>query len=304
MRRALLASVLLAPALAVPGLGFHNPGLPVLEEVPVDEDAYVAWKLFIPAGAQVSFDIEAAAPLADTVATGLWMMRPDPLRLDSAFMFAAIAGGAPVLHAQVLDPVGTLVSQRGPGHGAQNGLGVTFEPNADGTFIAIAVLAGDAALDGHLVLYGTAGVEVLGRTTGPGFLFREPDFEGTLNVMAQAPAPPVAALPGLRHAVQLKAIEGASVALPVEDHLFMMFTGLSNSFELQMSYDSPQGHTALPCLLNGSVCEAMAMLHGEGAGGYQLNIDHNLDYYDTTLCAPLRCYIPAVWAAGADAALP
>lgn len=289
-------------AFALPGAGFHQPGLPVLDEVPVAQDGYAAWRLFVPAGETVSFDVEAPAPTADTVATGVWLMRPDPLRLDGASMFAAIDGAAQVLHAQLADPAGTLASLRGPGAGPTNGLGLTFEPNADGTFLAIAILAGDAPLDGHLVLYGSAGVQVLGRTTGPAFLFREPDFHGAVNVVAHVPFTGPTGVP--RHTVGAKVLEATAAPLTVEGNLFLMFDGISNSRELQMGYDTPGGATELPCLPNGPVCEAMAMLHGEGPGDYALRIGHNVDFFDSAACQPVHCFLPAVWAAGADVMLP
>lgn len=294
-------------AASFPGLGFHAPPLPVLDEVPLAADGWAAWRFTMAAGGMVSWDVEGEAPGADLISVNLWILRPDPLRFDSAFTFYNTVNGGVVVHAQLPDPAGAVVSQRVPSGGVASGVGVTYEPNADSEFIAVAALASDGGLDGRLVLYGDASVQVSAKTTGPALLLREPDFAGAVSIIGQAAAPrPAQAPPNLvMPGAQVKVIEGAARTVDVAGALFGYFYGLSNTWELQLSMDAPGGARPLACQPNGQVCEATALLAGEPAGAWTFRIDHNVDTYDTSpLCRQLGCGVPVVYAVLADVDLP
>lgn len=307
MARLALALTALA-LLALPGAGFHAPGLPVLDEVPLAADGWAAWRFTMAGHGLVSFDVEGVAPGADLISVNLFILRTDPLRFDSAFTFYNPGNGAIALHAQLPDPIGTVIHQRlaEPG-GVASGVGVTMEPNDDSGFIAVALLGSDGGLDGRLVLYGDSSVQVHGAAYGQGAVLREADFQGGVNVVAEAAAPrppgvpPQTTLPSF----QARAIVDAAHTVAVEHALFGVFSGLSNLPGLQLSLDTPAGTRTLYGQPNGPVYEAWTFFAGDAAGSYTFRIDQDLDVYDTMVqCRVRGCGVPNVYVALADVPLP
>lgn len=284
-----LAGLLALAALPIPAGAFHNPGVPLLDTAALAGDGYAAWRVSAPNGTKLSFEVLVTPQDSRMVGLGLWMLRADDLGVRLAIIGGSWTyGGITQLHVQLPDPLGTVLSSTKGGPSGTEGTAVDVVTHEAREWILLAIGATDGGLSGTVSVYGGAGAELRGRTTGSAFLHREPDFKGLVNAYAVLP---------VRNAqVFAKAVRDGAVSEPVQGRLFGMFAGSSSSTgELQMGYDGPDGaHDG----------QTFYPFHGAAPGSYRFRLDHNVDYYDTGPLCGFDCENPHVWAYGADVALP
>lgn len=291
-RAALLALPLLLAPLAPPGQAFHDPGVPLLDARDYVGDAYASWRVRAPADARIVFEAEVQQEQPGIFSVGTWVIEAATWERVASGVVTWVTGQGDTLHlgAAAL-PEGVHVRANGNLYGHTFGAYI-FNAPKDGEWVLVTLVGSEQGVHGRFRLFGGAGVEVLGSTSGPGYFHAEADFPATLSAVARVHGPAD---------IVVKAIEGAAAAQPVAGRLFALFQGFTNTGELRMGYDGPDGaHDG----------RAFYFLHGEPAGDYAFRIDHNVDTWDDqgvceTVWRPTGCFYEApVWAVGADVAVP
>lgn len=178
----LLACALLAPAGAT---AFHDPAVPLVEDDSFDGGAWVAYRVVVPAGSEVHYDIETTMKDARRNATSAWLLKAD----GSVASYIVVTGfGAHRERHVELPGEGVIMTERSGGMKGPGGLGGGWRFNTPGEYILVHVATSDASVSSRLRLYATDGVELLAKTTGQRtFVYADSDFRGTANVIVSEP---------------------------------------------------------------------------------------------------------------------
>lgn len=188
-------------------------------------NTWIAYRFHAPAGAVVlpiTFKQMAGGSFG---ATAEWFLDDQRNVLQEGHGRSRSSAAAGVV---VKDAEGeTVVDQRlAPGPAAASGSGTYYYPEADGDYFIVSVEAFDGAMSGRFELRATAGVSLLGVTTGVADLLTEEDFDGEMIDVHVA---------GNR----VRRLKGVSTARSIDAALFGRFEGSTGSTTL--SYAGPAG---------------------------------------------------------------
>lgn len=278
------------------GSAFHNPGIPLVESIPIESSSYAAVRVNVPAGGgDFSVEIQGDRGAEATMSSlGVWSLNADGSP-RFAFVFSAFATGSEDLLHVGVPPAGTVLHEQRGGAGGFTGVATTSRDLPAGEHLFLAVGAADSeTLDGEINFYASSGVSYT-YTTGDAFLFREPDFNGA-NVVYKSPQGPTGGT------LWAKAISGATAEVEVDGNLYGLFQGFSNGNpngqgRLHMSLDGPGVDWSGSCA-GGGFCAALTFVHQGAPGDYTFSIDENIETWDG------NGFPPVLWAMGADVQLP
>lgn len=286
---ALVALCVLAVSIpSLPSTAFHNPGIPLVESIPIDNPSYAAVRVNVPAGGgDISVEVQGTRGADGTMtSSGVWRLRDDG-STQFAFVFSSFNTGAEDQIQVGLPGAGTIVEEKRGGSGGFSGLATTARNLPEGEHVFLAIATTDASsFDGEINIYASEGVEY-DLNTGDAFAYRPKDFDG-LKVIHKNPNGPT----------WTKFIQQASVELDVQGNLYGLFQGRSYGQPapiggLEMSIDGPDpwscGTVAGWCL---------TFIHNGDPGDWSINIDENIEHWEG------NGFPPVVWFMGADVDLP
>lgn len=263
----------------------------VLDEASYTENGYAAWEVTMEAGDEVRFEGTAFAEDASMEAVGFWAFDQE-LGLEYAAVLSHYYGPGNIVHATA-GPAGASPVTQGAADGG-GFLGITsFEAPEDGVYHLVTLAGADGPNEGSLSILGPESVTVTASSTGPAFLAKPPSFEGGYgaSVAAEQQEP--------YRGAQVRVLQDARYPIDVDGHLVGLFDGDTNTGELEMSVDTPEG------TLDGS---HLYFLSGEPAGDYTFRVDENVDTWDSLGACQVYsegfCTQPTIYAFGADVVVP
>lgn len=264
----------------------------IVAEEPYEGDAYAAWEIEAQAGDAFEFQGTTFSENASMESVGVWFLDED-LNIEYAAILVHFYGPGTIA-SLAAGPAGNIASVTDGGSTGGGFLGITtFEAPEDGTYHAVAIGAADGGNEGTLTIEGPESATVTGTSTGDAFLAKPPSFDGTgASLAAETPQPNY-------FGTQARVLMDATYPVNVDGHLFALFSGNTNTGDLEMSVDTPDG----------TLDESHSyFLHGEDAGEYVFRVDENKDTWDTEgLCEEYSddiCTQPTIYALGADVAIP
>lgn len=203
----------------------EEPEMFTIDSRAFEGNTWIAYRFHAPAGAVVlpfTFTQTAGGSFGSTAE---WFLDDQLNVLQNGYGQRRSAAQAGVV---VKDAEGeTVLDQRvAPGPGGASGSGTYFYPEADGDHFIVSADTFDGAMSGRFELRATAGVSLLGVTTGVAGLLTEEDFEGEMIDAYVA---------GNR----IRRLQGVSTARSIGAALFGRFEGSTSSTKL--SYLGPAG---------------------------------------------------------------
>jgi hypothetical protein len=227
----LVGVVLLVAVLPAPGLADPEPLTP-LDVVELSRSATVAWRLNLSNAGSFVVSLEGFG--TDSIALAIWVYAASPFLVDGAG-----GGSSEVLHLDMGS--GALDVNLESANDATLPLYCAIlagicQPDSivyhspqfpPGEYVVVALGGGHTEMEGFLNLSGSAGVQDVARTQGPGEFRREREFSGT-NIIVQAPGP----------GPEFKFID-ANSRFNSSHHTFASYWGSSNTGMLQLGYSSP-----------------------------------------------------------------
>ncbi len=263
----------------------------VIAEETYEGDGYAAWEITAEAGDELRLEGTAFAENSSMEAVGFWILDAD-LDHEYAAVLSHYYGPGNIVYVSAGPASAAPVTDGGSTGGGFLGI-TTFDVPADGTYHVVAMAGADGANEGRLTVLGPDSVTVAASSSGEAFLAKPPSFQGLgASVAAETTSPSY-------NAAQVRVLQDATYPVGVDGHLFGLFSGDTNTGELEISIDTPDG------TLEGQTSYFML---GEPAGDYTLRIDENVDAWDTEgVCQMFSesfCTQPTIYALGADVQVP
>jgi hypothetical protein len=256
----------------------------VVEMAELSDGGYYAWRVHAPEGSVIGASVTATRLDARVATAAVWILDAADLGLAEASSKTGWSGETRV-HVQFPPPIGAVATVVvGSSNGSSVSWQETYVTPKSGEWIVVGLAVTDGGARGDYALLGSAGVGVVARSAGPGFLARVSDFDADLEIIAGSAA---------------RVIEGAVIEAQSQDRMFAGFFGWTNTGILEMSYDWPFGH------VEGS----WAYRIDAGPNGlYRFRIDRNIDVAVPCLASldtlqPV-CLLKDVWLFAADVRIP
>lgn len=282
IRRILLALVTLLVAAALPA-GAAEPALSVVADDTLAGGAWAAYRVRVPAGSQVGYDIQPTMKDARRSVASAWLLKADG-SLASYYLTTGFSGRTTERHVQLPGGGGVIMSERSGGMNGPGGLGGGWQFNTPGEYILLHVATSDAAVSSRLQLSTTDGVELLATTLGRRtFVYSEIDFRGTANVTVSEPC----ILNFSPLCPKAKALVQQELTAPVAGRLFGNFIATALDPVLVHGYQGPASSDS-------ATGSSGIIVTNKPSGPYRFTVDANIAVH------PLSGL--AVW--GADVELP
>ncbi|MFN2614704.1 MAG: hypothetical protein ABR552_07820 [Actinomycetota bacterium] len=214
-------------------------------------NAAISYRIHVPAGgADITVGAEGFGSGIGNTGFGIF----------SSFFGFAVTGYNGKSYTHVEGPaIGTVLDQRGGGYTCNPcgaGAGTHYD---EGDYTITVVATADGAMTGDAVIFASnLAVSVTNTTLGSGFMYREPDFRGGVNVDV------------LSGEAGAKAIVGSSVSQTVSGQLFGIFEDTLFDPIATISYDEPSG------VKHSASAGGVFFYEGDAPGPYTFNIDANV----------------------------
>jgi hypothetical protein len=284
-RRTMLALVtilLTVPVTMVVPATAAEPALSVVADDTRAGGAWAAYRVRVPAGSQVAYDIQPTMKEARRSVASAWLLKADG-SMASYYLTTGFSGRTTERHVQ-LPGGGVMMSERSGGMNGPAGLGGGWVFNTPGEYILLHVATSDAAVSSRLRLSVTDGVELLGKTMGGRtFVYSETSFRGTANVtVTEACIQDFSPL-----CPQAKVLLQQELTEPVAGRLFGNFIASASDPVLVHGYQGPASSASATG--NGGI-----IVTNKPPGPYRFTVDANIAAHPTAGLA--------LW--GADVELP
>lgn len=274
--RTLVAAVAATAVLlvVVPASAFHCgflPCPPLLSTTAINGNGGVSQRISLPAGSAMDLEIQGNATGATSYGFGVFLYNAAG-QIVAGFMFTA-TGNQTEVHVEG-PVVGELVDVRSGAGGGFTGAAMGLTNMPAGTYVAVLGGTTDGSFAGEANVYASAGSSIVNTTTGGGFMHREADFSGGVNVIASVGPTPVRA----------KVLLGDTVSETISNSLFGWFGAHFFDAVYSAHYTGPNG---------GGSGTTHYFFFGTQAGTYNYTIDANIGLTS----------LQGAWAWGLDIAL-
>ena len=279
---ALVTMLLTVPVTTVVPATAAEPALSVVADDTRAGGAWAAYRVRVPAGSQVAYNIQPTMKEARRSVASAWLLKADG-SLASYYLTTGFSGRTTERHVQLPDGE-VVMSERSGGMNGPGGLGGGWLFNTPGEYILLHVATSDAAVSSQLKLSVTDGLELLGKTMGGRtFVHSETGFRGTANVtVTEACIQDFSPL-----CPKAKVLLQQELTVPVAGRLFGNFIAAAQDPVLVHGYQGPGSSDSATG--NGGI-----IITNKPSGPYRFTVDANV------AAQPMAGL--AVW--GADVELP